>query len=242
MKFILDVHCHTVNSSHAFSTITENATHAASIGLTHIGISDHGPGMPDGAHLYNFLNLGAIPEVIHGVRILKGVEANILTRDGELDMPKYVLSRLDFVIASMHRGVILPESTATNTRALVSAAQNPNVHILGHPNNTVYPIDIEAVVEAAAKTGTIYEINNHSLIPGSFRYNGEEEFVKTLELCKQYGVYVLASSDAHYCTSVGNFEHAQRLIEQSGIPDHLVLNANAQRFFNVIEQKRSRNQ
>ena len=238
MKFILDVHCHTVSSGHAYSTITENAAHAAQIGLTHIGISDHGPAMPDGPHLYSFLNLNAIPKVIHGVNILRGVEANILSSEGELDIPARLVSSLDFVIASMHRGVLLADSTQANTRALVNAALNPHVNILGHPNNSAYSIDIEPIIEAAAKTGTVIEINNNSLTPGSFRYFGEDEFVATLELCKQYGVSVLASSDAHYCTGVGNFEYAHRLIIESGISEELVVNTSIERFLAAIARKK----
>jgi len=237
MHFILDIHCHTINSNHAYSTITENAAHAASIGLTHIGIADHGPGMPGGAHKYHFYNLGALPKHIHGVRVLRGIEANILNRDGELDFPNDILSRLDFVIASMHREVILTSGVEANTATLVNAMQNPNVHIIGHPNNIVYPINIEEVVRAAADTHTILEVNNHSLIPGSFRYNGEDEFVQMLELCKKYRVQVLASSDAHYHEAVGDFSYAKQLIESAGLPNDLVINTSAERLADAVKKK-----
>lgn len=239
MNFILDVHCHTISSTHAYSTITENAAHAASIGLTHMGIADHGPGMPGGAHRYHFFNLGALPDEIHGVKILRGIEANILNEKGELDFDNQYLTRLDFVIASMHREVIIPADCAANTAALINAMENPHVHILGHMHNPQYPIDIEAAVKAAARTHTIIEINNHSLIPGSFRYAGDDDFVQTLELCKKYNVSVLASSDAHYHTSVGNFCYAQPLIEKSDIPEELVVNTCAKRFANAIQRKGS---
>lgn len=237
MKLILDVHCHTVNSGHAYSTVSENAAHAASIGLTHIGMADHGPAMPGGAHLYNFLNLDAVPEFIHGVRVLKGVEANIISYDGELDLPKAALARLDFVIASLHRGVLPTASRSSNTKALIGAAENPNVHIIGHPNNIVYPIDINAVVEAAARTHTIIEINNHSLIPGSFRFDGDEEIVQTINLCKEYGVKMLVSSDAHFCTSVGSFALAKQLIEAAEVPEELIVNTSAERFAAAVKEK-----
>ena len=238
MKFILDVHCHTINSGHAYSTISENAAFAASIGLTHIGIADHGPGMPGGAHRYHFFNLGALPDTLHGVRILKGIEANILTSEGELDFPNQYLAMMDFVIASMHREVILPSGCTANTAALVNTMENPNVHIIGHPTSSVYDIDIEAVVKAAAKTRTIIEVNNHSLIPGSFRYKGEEPFVEMLALCKEYGVSILASSDAHFYESVGNFDRAKPLIEASGIGEEFIVNTCAERFFTAIKTKK----
>jgi len=238
MKYVLDVHCHTISSGHAYSTITENAAHAASIGLTHIGIADHGPDMPGGAHRYHFYNMGALPDMIHGVRILKGIEANILNHEAELDFPNQYLAMMDFVIASMHREVIIPADCTANTAALVNAMENPNVHIIGHPINVVYDIDMVAVVKAAAKTRTIIEMNNHSLIPGSFRYNGEKPFEEMLALCKEYGVQILASSDAHYHTSVGNFDRAKLLIEAAGIPETQIVNTCVERFFAAIKAKK----
>ena len=238
MNYTLDIHCHTVNSGHAYSTIAENAAHAAKVGLTHIGIADHGPDMPGGAHRYHFYNLGALPDYIHGVRILKGIEANILDAKGTLDFPDQYLAMMDFVIASMHREVIVPSTREENTAALVNAMENPNLHVLGHPINTVYEIDIEAVVKAAAKTRTILEMNNHSLIPGSFRYKGEGDYVEMLRLCKEYNVNILASSDAHYHESVGNFTHAKRLIEASGISQELIVNTNIEKLNAAIQAKK----
>lgn len=238
MTYTLDLHCHTISSGHGYSTVTENAAHAAAIGLTHIGMADHAPGMPGGAHRYHFLNMGAVPEYIHGVRILKGIEANILNPQGELDFPQEYLAKMEFVIASMHREVIPPANCEANTAALVNAMENPHVHILGHPHNGMYPIDIAAVVAAAARTHTIIEINNHSLIPGSFRYGGEAAFVETLRLCKEYQVSILASSDAHYHTSVGNFHLAKPLIEASGIPEALVVNTSIERLQAAIARKK----
>ena len=238
MKFILDVHCHTVNSGHAYSTVSENAAHAAAIGLTHIGMADHGPAMPGGAHLYHFLNLDVIPDFIHGVRVLKGVEANIISYDGELDLPRAALARLDFVIASLHRGVLPTASRNSNTKAIIGAMENPAVHIIGHSNNIAYPIDVQAVVEAAARTRTIIEINNHSLIPGSFRFDGDEEIVQTINLCKEYGVKMLVSSDAHFSTSVGDFEMAKQLVETAAVPEELIVNTSIERFFEAIKAKK----
>jgi len=238
MNFILDLHCHTISSGHAYSTITENAAHAASVGITHMGIADHGPNMPGGAHLFHFMNLSVLPNIIHGVSVLKGMEANIISYYGELDLPRAALEKMDFVIASLHRVVLPASSRKMNTNAIIGAMKNPNVHIIGHPNDISYDIDIKAVVEAAARTRTILEINDSSLIPGSFRFNGEEEIAETIALCKAYGVQILASSDAHYCTSVGSFGLAKPLIEASRIPEALVINTCAEKLSSAIRAKK----
>jgi len=237
MKFELDVHCHTVNSGHAYSTLTENAAHAASIGLDYIGVSDHGPGMPGGAHLYYFRNLWVLPETICGVRVFKGAEANIMNTQGGLDLQNDLLAKMEFVIASLHRGVIPPTNKEDHTAAVVNAMNNPNVHILGHPGDLWFEIDIDAVVKQAARTGTIIEINNASLNPGSHRYQGDGIFIEILNLCKDLNVPVLASSDAHYSTLVGGIERAMAVIEKVGIPEEQVLNTSAERFLGAVKAK-----
>ena len=62
IKILTDLHTHTVANTHAFSTVTENATYAAGIGMEAIAITDHAPQMPDGAHRWHFLNSVVLPE------------------------------------------------------------------------------------------------------------------------------------------------------------------------------------
>jgi len=238
MNFILDVHIHTVASGHAYSTVTENAAHAASVGLTHIAVSEHGPAMPDGAHLFTFSNQRVIPDYIHGVRILKGAEVNIIDHEGKLDLPDKLLLRMDFTIASLHRGILPPTNKATHTQTLINAMENPAISIIGHPGDINFDIDIEAIVSAAARTGTIIEINNQTLNPISVRYNGDSVQRQILTMCKQYNVPVLASSDAHYCTQVGNLGEAKALIQAVGLPESQVLNTNAELFIKTVQKKR----
>ncbi|MCL2527456.1 MAG: phosphatase [Defluviitaleaceae bacterium] len=238
MNFILDVHCHTIASGHAYSTVSENAVHAASIGLTHIAITDHGPAMPGGAHLYAFANQSCLPDYIHGVRVLKSAEVNITNNDGNLDLHEGLLRKMDFTIASLHRGVCPPNTKPINTNTLIKAMENPLVSILGHPCDFHFDIDIEAVVAAAANTGTIIEINNQTLNPDSIRYDGDAKQRQLIALCKDYKVPVIAGSDAHFWSLVGDVSQAKALIEEAGLPESQVLNTSADLFFSVIRQKR----
>ena len=239
MEFILDVHVHTVLSGHAHSTLSENAAYAASIGLKFIGMADHGPGLPGGANINNFGNLWSMPDYMHGVRIFKGVEANIMDNSGKLDLPDRLLGEMEFVIASVHVGVLEPTNKACHTKAIISAMENKNVHIIGHPCDKRYELDMYAVVKAAARTKTVLEINNQSLNPRSRRYQGDGVFLEMLDLCKKSGVPVLASSDAHICTNVGNFTDAKALIQKAGLSEQEVLNTCEKRFLEAIDKKRS---
>jgi len=239
MHFTLDVHCHTISSGHAYSTASENAAYAASIGLTHIGIADHGPAMPGAPHVYYFGNMRVLPDEMHGVRVLKGAEVNICDLNGGVDLDADIMERMDFIIASLHRGVVVPTNAADHTRAMVNAMENPLVSILGHPGDSWFDINYEAVVEAAARTHTIIEINNQTLNPISMRFSGKEPQQKLLELCVKYEVPVLASSDSHYHTRVGEMARAKEVILESGIRENLVLNTDPKLFFAAIAKKRS---
>jgi putative hydrolase len=144
---------------------------------------------------------------------------------------------MDFIIASMHRGVLPAISRKADTNALINAMKNPYVHIIGHPVGAWYDIDVTALVEAAARTNTILEVNEKSITPASNRYNGNDDTIKMLELCKKMDVPVLASSDAHFCTDVGNFNTAKALIDSVGLKDSLVLNTSIEVFLNAIQRK-----
>ena len=122
MKLIGDLHTHTLASTHAYSTITENCRSAAERGIKVVAMTDHWGEMPDSPHIWHFDNLRILPRHICGVTVLKGVEANILNNDGELDMPRRTLENLEWVVASMHRQVYEPSTPENHTRAYLKVA------------------------------------------------------------------------------------------------------------------------
>ena len=81
---IADMHTHTIASGHAYSTVNELAEAASLKGLQAIALTDHGPRLPGGPHLYHFAAMRFIPKEIAGVRIFLGAEANILDRKAAL--------------------------------------------------------------------------------------------------------------------------------------------------------------
>jgi putative hydrolase len=189
--------------------------------------------------LYNFSNLWILPDVINGVRVFKGVECNIMDEQGTLDLPADLLAKMEFVIASFHRGTFPPATREIHTRAAIAAMENnPDMHIWGHPGDLFFPVDVEAVISTAARTRTIIEINNQSLNPGSYRFKGNETQLEILKRCKEYGVPILASSDAHFYTYVGELSRAREIIEAADIPEEQVLNTSAERFLAAIQRKK----
>lgn len=235
--FELDMHTHTVASGHAYSTIIENARIAKEKGLKLLGISDHAPALPGAVQLFYVSNLRILPDMIEGIRVLKGIEANIINYKGGIDLGKRDLSQLDYVIASLHIPCINPSSSKDNTNALIGAMKNPYVTMIGHPDDARYDKDYREIVKAAKYYDKLIEVNNSSLVPNGFRKNAKDEIIKYLEICEAEQVKIICNSDAHFAYDVGNFTNCERVLEEIGFPVHLVVNRSAEEYLARITSK-----
>lgn len=235
MKLSVDTHCHTVASGHAYSTIKEIADYAGQIGMKMVAMTDHGPSLPGGPHIYHFGNLRILPEYISGVRILKGVEANIINNEGALDMPEEYLNRLEIVLAGFHDGCLTPGTVEENTRAMIGAMKNPQVDIIAHPGNPQFQIDIERIVECAIETGTLIEINNSSF--GNARHGSENNCRLIVMEAKKKGALLTTGSDSHICFHAGKFDKVLKLFDDLGIAEDLVVSSNPQRLIDFLNKK-----
>jgi len=234
LEFLLDTHCHTISSGHAYSTIGEIAEEAARKGLKLIAMTDHGPAMPGGPHIFHIGNLRVIPDYIKGVRVLKGVEANIMDFQGRLDLPDSYLQRLEIVIASFHDVCIAPGSVEENTRAMIAAMNNPYVDIIAHPGNPYYPVDIDKLVQCAHETGKLLEINNSSFA-GS-RKGSEENCRRIAAKAREMGVMLTAGSDCHICYDVGKFNRVEEIFQEVGMPEELVINTDPRKLVDYLNR------
>lgn len=162
-----DLHCHTLASTHAYSTVTELAGAAARAGLAALAVTDHGIGLEDSPHLWHFECLKILPPEISGVRILHGVEANVMDMEGRIDMPENLLAGLDIVVASMHGGLTPAEGREACTEAWLRVAANPHVDIIGHSGTPCYAYDYERVIPVFGSHGKVVEINENTFaVPG----------------------------------------------------------------------------
>jgi putative hydrolase len=233
MQILVDTHTHTLMSGHAFSTVEENALACARHGLEGFAVTDHGPAMQGAAQAIYFYCLDHLPRQLHGVGVLRGVEANIVDFSGKLDLPAAILKKLDVCIASFHDIILRPQTAAEHTAAWLAVVQNPHVDILGHPGRGDFPFDIEVVVQACRANGKIVEINNHSLKGGH-----DESCRRIAAACAQYGVPVVVSSDAHISVNIGQVHQALALLSEIGFPEELVVNQTFERFRSLLAGKK----
>lgn len=226
MKYetVMDLHTHTIASGHAYCTLREMAKAASEKGLEVLGITEHAPMMPGTCHNFYFHNLKTVPREMYGIRLLLGVELNIMNADGEVDLKEKELKGMDIGIASLHLPCMKPGTKEENTCAYLNAMKNPYVNIIGHPDDGRYEVDYLALVQGAKEFGKILELNNHSLEPSCFRQNARENDLEMLKLCMQYQVPVVMDSDAHFDTHIAEFDAARALLEEVDFPEELVVN------------------
>jgi DNA polymerase (family 10) len=160
-------HCHTV-ASDGHNSLEEMAAAAQELGLEYLGIADHsrssvqGHGIVAEKLLAQVAAIRKLNKTFDKFRLFAGVECDIL-RDGSLDFPDEILSQLDYVVASVHSAFGLSEADMTDR--VIRALENPFVTMLAHPTGRLllkrdpYQIDIPAVLDAAAHTGTWIELN-----------------------------------------------------------------------------------
>lgn len=238
MQFVADLHVHTVASGHAYSTVLENARAAANRKLAMIALTDHGPAMPGGPHKYHFGNQACIPPEMFGVRVLKGIEANVIDRQGTLDLEDNRLAKLDIVLAGLHTLCAPYGTEAENTEMMINAIKNPWVDVIVHPGNPEYPIDALAVVQAAIQYDVALEINNSSL---TVSRRGSKPYCHNIAcLAKQFGAKIIVGTDSHFAWSVGDFSAAAKLLADTDISPELVLNTSADRILQHLRRRQNR--
>lgn len=227
ITLVADLHVHTLSSGHAYSTMAEIIAVAAQKGLAAVAFTDHGPAMPGGPHRYHFGNQVVLPAKENNVEILRGVEANIIDREGAIDLPAEYLRRLDLVWAGLHTPCLQPASRSLNTETLLNVLENPFVDGIVHPGNPDFPIDFETVVRAAVDKGKLLEINNSSFVTIARRGSkaGCQEIAR---LIQHYGALTAINSDAHIAHDVGNCSLALEIAREAGIKPAQVVNSDLQ--------------
>lgn len=224
MKALFDPHTHTIASGHAYSTLQEMAHAAAEKGIQVLGITEHAPGIPGTCDPIYFRNLHVVPREMYGVRLLLGVELNILNTTGRLDLDEHHYRCCDIRIAGMHSLCWEGGTAAQNTEGMLAAIHNPWTHIISHPGDGTAELRFEPIVLAARDTHTLLEINSSSMIPSRHKEVARPNNLEILRLCRKYDVPVVLGSDAHISFSIADYRYALPLLAETDFPDELVMN------------------
>lgn len=198
IKGDLHVHSRASDGTMSLEEIIEAGRQAA---YSYIAICDHSvsAGYAHGLDAKRLAAQGAEIDSLNRsqkkFRLLKGTEVDILP-DGKLDFPDEVLAGLDFVVAAIH------SAFRKNVTARISAAcRNPYIRTIAHPTGRLisgrsgYEVDVEAIIEAAAATGTALELNSY--------YDRLDLNELNLKKAKERGVKITIGTDTHYPGGLG---------------------------------------
>lgn len=250
IKVLGDYHTHTTYSSgfmkkgtHATGSIEDNARAALNKGLSTLVISDHGPGhYLYGTRRNNLLKMKeeikGLNEIYQpqGLKILLGVEANLVSLDGRLDVDEDYIKHIDILLMGYHYGatprsfrdsyglyIVNPlskmintlndKAIRLNTNAYIKALDNYKIDIITHPGSKA-KVDILEVAKKASHVGTALEISaKHSELSS-----------KSLELIKDIDVDFYINSDAHRPEDVGNLQNGIEKALHAKIPLYKIKN------------------
>lgn len=231
----VDLHMHTVASTHAYSTLHDYIAEAKRKGIKLFAITDHGPDMADAPHYWHFVNMRIWPRIVEDVGILRGIEANIKNIAGEIDCTGPMLTSLDFIIAGFHEPVFAPQDKETHTQAMIAAMASGNVHMISHPGNPKFPADIPVIAAAAAKYQVALEINNSSFV--SSRVGSEQNCQAIAAAVRDAGGWLALGSDSHTAFTLGEFTECQKILDAVDFPQDRILNVTPRRFLNFLESR-----
>ena len=192
-----DLQMHTL-ATDGKNSIAEMAQKAQEMGYAYIAITDHSKavrvagGLDEKGLAKHLQQIEKVGGQISGIRILKGVEVDILT-DGSLDLKDDILKECDVVLASVHSRFNMEEGEMT--RRIIKALNNPHVRILAHPTGRLilereaYKVNLKEVFQAAMDQGVALEINAY---PDRLDLRDVDA-----RMAKEMGAKLVISTDAH---------------------------------------------
>lgn len=220
-----DLHMHTTETD-GRATLDEMVAQALEMGRQYIAITDHSEnlkmvgGLDAGRLRAQAAEIAAVNERLGGkLRVLRGIEADILV-DGTIDLGPEVLGELDWVIGSVHSHMGLPREE--QTRRIVAAIESGDIDVVGHPTGRIlehrppYDVDMEAIVEAAARTGVALEVNAY---PDRLDLNDEHA-----KLARDRGAFLVIDTDSHATSHLYAMEHGVEQARRAWLEPRHVLN------------------
>ncbi len=210
------LHNHTTDSD-GLASLEEMAAAAADRGWVFFGVADHSPAAfyangVDARRLRDqWERADAWNAANPGIRIVKGLEADILT-DGRLDIPEGCESGLDYVVASVHSSFRLTEEA--QTERILAAVRHPACRVLGHPTGRLllarpgYLVDLERVLDGCAENGVALEIN-----ASPFRLDLDWRWARR---ALDKGIKLVINPDAHSVEGLDNIRWGVDVARKAG--------------------------
>src|SRR5919106_1431256 len=233
-----DLHCHTTLSD-GRNSLEEMADAARKRGYAYLAVTDHSASHGFGNHVTAKKLAKRIEEIRswnesapRGFRLLAGSEVNIGTK-GELDYPDSLLAELDWAIGSVHTSFAIGSDAMTDR--VIAAMEHPLVDCIGHLTGRLllrrepYGVDIERIIEAAARTQTMMEINGNP--------NRRDLNEGHAKLAAEAGVTIVCNTDAHGVDTLPNIRYSVATARRAWLSAKQVANTRAWRSFAPMRKR-----
>lgn len=220
----VDLHTHSIASGHALNTVYEMAKEARKKGVHMLGITDHASSMEGAPHQGYFWISDKLTK-LNGIEILLGSEVNIINKNGKVDLGDVYLQRQRIVIAGLHDKTPYKNTLEVDhTAAIVNAMKNKYIRIISHPVRAGFKVNIKKLVNAAASTKTLLELNDQVFENESSDGKFLEAYRQLIRLCRKFGLPVIIGSDAHTAERIGSDRHIMRIKEEVGLTNNMIIN------------------
>ena len=230
----VDLHTHSFFSACGIHTHMEILTRAKDLGMTAVAITDHGKTLSPrfSSPVYDRLHCP-----LEGIRLLKGIECNLVDDDGLIDLPDKLIPYLDVVLLGIHPNTPQGLGKARYTKMMLTAIEkNSALDILTHLNDVNYPVDFQKIIEAAALRGIAIELNNSKTLLGRSPDTLTRELV---DVSKKLGARIVITSDMHALEELGEDTSVKHFLIESDYPTELVVSSNAETAFSFLEERRA---
>jgi len=196
-------------------------TRAKELGLKAIAITDHGKTL--GGRLSSVF-FERLLDPVPGIKLLKGIESNVLDKNGNIDCPVKFLKHMDVVLLGIHPNIQDGHGIRTYTEMLITAIKkNRYIDIITHPNDPFYPIDFKTLAECAKENDVALELNNSKIMLNRVSAEITENM---LAACKDAGCLIAVNSDAHTLNEIGLDDSVAPLLKKVCFPEKLIINRN----------------
>lgn len=230
----VDLHVHTLFSLCGLHTLLEILTEAKRLGIKAVAITDHA--LTLGGRL-NSVFYERFQSPFPEVKVIKGIECNLLDDKGNVDIPWSYYKYLEIILLGIHPNTPRGLSCQENTEMLIRAIQqNPVIDIITHPNDPVYKNDLITLAEFAKNSGIALEMNNSKVL---YARSSVQDAIDLLEACKKVKCPIVITSDTHAIHELGRDDSVKPLLEQTGFPEDLIINSNLQKANSWLEERRS---
>lgn len=230
----VDFHTHSLFSLCGLHTHIELLSHAKALGLKALAVSDHGPKLHSRIPTPFYDRLcNPVP----GIKLLKGMECNICSQDGDIDVPRQYLHYLDVVLVGFHANVERGLGKEKNTDIMIAAIENnPCIDIVVHPNELEYPVHFSRLALAAKKYGVALELNNSKTL---YKRTSDQLTRELIETCRDVGCSMVINSDTHALHEIGCDESVRPYVHELCFPDELLINSSAEKALAFVAQRKS---